>query len=202
MASQPRRDPVLDHLLTPENSVIAFIDYQPTQIESIKSMDQQLMVRNAVSVARLAVLYRVPVILSTVNVSNGRNAPTINALAGVLAGVGPLDRTTINAWEDTEFVEAIKATGRRKLVLAALWTEACLAFPTLDAIRDGYEVYPVVDAIGGTSVEAHRAGLDRVTQAGAHLTSVPQLACELQRDWSRVDTAAGFAQILFHSSDT
>jgi nicotinamidase-related amidase len=96
-----------------------------------------------------------------------------------------------------EFVAAVKATGRKKLIMTALWTEACLAFPTLDALRDGYDVYPVVDAVGGTSLEAHRAALERVTQAGAKLTSWVQMACELQRDWVRADTSATFAEILF-----
>jgi nicotinamidase-related amidase len=96
-----------------------------------------------------------------------------------------------------EFRQAVEAAGRRKLILMALWTEACLTFPTLDALRGGYEVYPVVDAVGGTSVEAHRAALDRIEQAGAQPTSWVQIACELQRDWARTETAKGFADILF-----
>jgi nicotinamidase-related amidase len=108
-----------------------------------------------------------------------------------------LDRTTINAWEDVEFQRAVKATGRMKLVMTALWTEACLTFPTIDALREGFEIYPVVDAVGGTSVEAHRAALDRVEQAGAQPMSWVQLICELQRDWARTDTATDFARILF-----
>jgi nicotinamidase-related amidase len=103
----------------------------------------------------------------------------------------------INAWEDTEFVAAVKATGRKKLIMTALWTEACLAFPTLDALREGFEVYPVVDAVGGTSVEAHRAALERVTRQGAQPISWVQLLCELQRDWARTETAAAFGKLLF-----
>jgi isochorismate hydrolase len=106
-------------------------------------------------------------------------------------------RTASNAWEDEQFLQAVKVTGRKKLIMTALWTEACLAFPTLDALRDGYEVYPVVDAVGGTSLEAHRVALERVAQAGAKLISWVQMACELQRDWARSDTAARFAEILF-----
>jgi nicotinamidase-related amidase len=102
--------------------------------------------------------YALPIVLSTVNVKTGLSAPTIHQLAEVLAGIEELDRTTINAWEDEEFVTAVRATGRKKLIMTALWTEACLSFPALDALREGYEVYPVVDAVGGTSVEAHRAG--------------------------------------------
>ena len=127
-------------------------------------------------------LYRPPVVLSTVNVSTGRNQPTIRPLQDVLPGVTPLDRTTINAWEDTGFKQAVRAVGRRKLIMAALWTEACLTFPSLDAMREGYETYPVTDAVGGTSSEAHQAGLDRIAQAGGKPTSVVQVGCELQRD--------------------
>ena len=108
-----------------------------------------------------------------------------------------LDRTSINAWEDVEFVSAVKATGRKKLIMTALWTEACLTFPSLDALRDGYEVYPVVDAVGGTSPEAHRAALERVVHAGAQPISWVQLLCELQRDWARTETASQFAEVVF-----
>ena len=138
-----------------------------------------------------------PVVLSTVNVKTGANEPTIHQLAGVLDGIEAIDRTTINAWEDATFVSAVKATGRKKLLMTALWTEACLTFPTLDALREGYEVYPVVDAVGGTSLEAHRAALERVVQAGAQTTSWVQVLCELQRDWARAETAKQFAEILF-----
>jgi nicotinamidase-related amidase len=197
MTSQPIRDPATDHLLTPENSALIIIDYQPVQVTSVASMDRRAMVANISAVAKLARLFKLPVVLSTVNVKTGKNAPTIHQLQDILGGVEALDRTTINAWEDQEFVAAVKATGRKKLIMTALWTEACLAFPTLDALRDGYDVYPVVAAVGGTSLEAHRAALERVAQAGAKLTSWVQMACELQRDWVRADTSATFAEILF-----
>jgi nicotinamidase-related amidase len=196
MTSEPTRDPISDQLLTPKNAALLIIDYQPVQVSSIASMDKRALVDNVVAVARAAKLFGVPIVLSTVNVSQGGD-PTIDKLKAVLPGAEEIDRTTINAWEDIEFVRAVKATGRRKLVMAALWTEACLTFPTLDALKEGYEVYPIVDAVGGTSVEAHRAGLERVVQAGAKPTSVVQLLCELQRDWARKDTADGFAEIAF-----
>jgi nicotinamidase-related amidase len=197
MTSEAMRDPLQDQLLTPQNSMLVIIDYQPVQVTSIASMDRRMLVDNIVSVARLAKLYQLPVVLSTVNVKSGKNAPTIHQLTDVLPEVPVLDRSTINAWEDVEFLNAVKATRRRKLVMTALWTEACLAFPTLDALREGFEVYPVVDAVGGTSIEAHRAALQRVAQAGARLISWVQLACELQRDWARAKTAKEFAEILF-----
>jgi nicotinamidase-related amidase len=197
MTSPPIRDQANDDLLTPKNCALIIIDYQPVQVGSIASMDRRDLVMNIVAVSRTAKLYDVPVVLSTVNVKTGANQPTIHQLADALDGIEALDRTTINAWEDTDFVDAVKATGRKKLLMTALWTEACLSFPTLDALREGYEVYPIVDAIGGTSVEAHRAALQRVVQAGAQPTSWVQVLCELQRDWSRKDTAGPFAEILF-----
>jgi nicotinamidase-related amidase len=197
MTSFPVRDQANDHLVTPKNCALLVIDYQPVQVGSIASMDRRDLVLNIVAVARTAKLYGVPVVLSTVNVKTGANQPTIHQLAGVLDGIEAIDRTTINAWEDVEFVDAVKATGRKKLLMTALWTEACLTFPTLDALREGYEVYPVADAVGGTSLKAHRAALERVVQAGAQPTSWVQVLCELQRDWSRKETAGKFAEILF-----
>ncbi len=197
MASQPIRDQVEDHLITPKNAALLIIDYQPPQVSSIVSMDHRTLVSNIVAVARLAKLYALPIVLSTVNVKTRGSAPTIHQLAEVLAGIEEIDRTTINAWEDEEFVTAVNATGRKKLIMTALWTEACLSFPALDGLREGYEVYPVVDAVGGTSVEAHRAALERIMQAGAQPTSVVQLLCELQRDWARTESVQPVGEILF-----
>src|SRR4029077_5275962 len=149
MRSLPIRDQAEDHLLTPKNCALVVIDYQPIQVGSIASMDRRALVRNIVAVARTAKVYGLPIVLSTVNVRTGANQPTIPQLAKVLDGVEALDRTTINAWEDREFVTAVEATGGKKLLMTALWTEACLTFPTLDAIREGYEVYPIPDAVGG-----------------------------------------------------
>ena len=199
MASEPRRDPVTDHLLTPENSALIVIDYQPLEVSSVKSMDQKQLVDNIVRVARTAKTYGLPIVLSTVNVSAGAKQPTIPQLQQVLGGIKALDRTTINAWEDAEFRQAVEATGRRKLVVTGLWTEGCLSFPSLDALRDGYDVYPVVDAIGGSSAEAHRAALERIVQAGGKPAGWLQFICELQRDWARTATVQSFQEILFGS---
>jgi nicotinamidase-related amidase len=195
MTSAPVRDPLADHLLTPQNAAFVLIDYQPSQVQAVRSMDRELLVKNAVSTVRTVKTFGVPVVHSTVNVAFGAG-PTIPELADLLAEDKPLDRTTVNAWEDTEFLQAVHDTGRRKLVLCALWTEICMAFPALDALREGYEVYPVVDAIGGTSVAAHEAGLDRVVQAGGQPTSWVSLACELQRDWARQETVDAIREIV------
>jgi nicotinamidase-related amidase len=196
MTSAPIRDPLADHLITPQNAALLLIDYQPAQVASVRSMDHELLVKNAVSTVRTIKAFGVPVVHSTVNVASGQGQPTIPELAGLLEKDKPLDRTTVNSWEDTEFLEAVRATGRRKLIFCALWTEVCMAFTALDALRKGYEVYPVVDAIGGTSLEAHRAGLERVVQAGGQPISWVSLACELQRDWARQDTVADVVEIV------
>lgn len=193
------RDPIADELLTPQNAALVIIDFQPVQVASIVSMERRELIANVVAVARIAKLYDLPVVLSTVNVATGLNTPTIHQLTDVLGNVEPIDRTSINAWEDDDFVAAVKATGRRKLIMVALWTEVCLAFPALDALREGFDVYPVVDAVGGTSAIAHRTGLERIVQAGAKPITWIQLACELQRDWKREATRAGFAEIVFSS---
>jgi nicotinamidase-related amidase len=185
------------HLLTPKNATRVVIDYQPTQVRSIRSVDHQLLLENIVRVAKIAMLYELPVVLSTVNVASGVNQPTVPELLDALNGAEQIDRTSINAWEDMEFRAALEGTGRKTIVMTALWTEACLAFPSLDALRSGYEVYPVVDAVGRTSLDAHAAALKRVAQAGAKPVSWVQLACELQRDWARTGTAPEFKEILF-----
>jgi len=197
MASEPMRDPIQDDLLTPQNCAFIVIDYQPVQVNSIASMERQRLVSNILRAARAARLYGLPIVHSTVNVATGINKPAIKALRTLLEEVPTYDRTSINAWEDVEFRKAVQATGRKKLVMAALWTEACLTFPALDAMREGYEVYAVADAVGGTSVTAHDMALRRIEQAGAKMISVTQLFCELQRDWARKETVPGFMSLFF-----
>jgi len=196
MTSAPVRDPLADHLLTPDNAAFLLIDYQPSQIAGVHSMDRALLLKNAVSTVRTIKAFGIPVVHSTINVAAGRGQPTLPELADLLKDDKPVDRTTTNSWEDIEFLHAVRATGRRKLIICALWTEICLAFTALDALREGYEVYPVVDAIGGTSPEAHQAGLDRVMQAGGQPVSWVSLAVELQRDWARQDTVAAVIEIV------
>ena len=196
MTSQAIRDPLADHLITPQNSALIVIDYQQNQFRTVRSMDPDLLVENIVSTVKLAKLFGVPIVHSTVGVAGRRDESTVPELAELLEDDPPIDRTAINSWEDADFLAAVRATGRRKLILCALWTEVCMAFPALDALREGYEVYPVVDAIAGTSLEAHRAGLERVVQAGAQPIGWVSLACELQRDWARQETVPGVVEIV------
>jgi nicotinamidase-related amidase len=202
MTSEAIRDPNQDHLLTPQNAAFITIDYQPVQVNSIGSMDRQLLINNIVGTAKAAIAWGLPVVHSTVNVKTGKNKPPIARLRDVLRDFPTYDRTTINAWEDVEFRQAVEATGRKKLIMTALWTEACLTFPSLDALAAGYDVYVPVDAVGGTSVAAHEAALRRIEQAGAKPISVVQLLCELQRDWSRTETVPDFLQINIEMGGT
>lgn len=202
MTSETRRDPKKDSLLTPENSTFIIIDYQPVQVNSIASMDRQLLVNNIVGVSKAAQVYGLPIVHSTVNVKTGLNKPPIPQIRKALDGVPTIDRTTINSWEDVEFRKAVEDAGRKKLIMTALWTEACLTFPALDALEAGYEVYVPVDAVGGTSLAAHDAALRRIEQAGGKMTSVPQIFCELQRDWNRSETVPQFMNLFIETGGT
>jgi nicotinamidase-related amidase len=197
MASAPIRDQLGDHLITPQNAALVLIDYQPSQFATVRSIDTDLLLKNVVSTVKAVKTFGLPVVHSTVNVANGQE-PTVPELAALLEAEAPIDRTTVNSWEDEDFLAAVRATGRHKLLFCALWTEVCMSFAALDALREGYEVYPVVDAIGGTSVEAHRAGLERVVAAGGQPISWVSLACELQRDWARAETVPEIVEIVLN----
>jgi nicotinamidase-related amidase len=186
VASLPIRDQEKDHLLTPKNAALLIIDYQPVQVNSVASMNRQELVNNIVAVAKIGLTYGLPIVFTTVNVKTGLNKPAIVQLRRLLGNVPVYDRTAINAWEDEEFNQAV----------------VCLAFPALDALHEGYEVYPVVDAVGGTSVEAHHAGLRRIEQAGAKPISWPSLSCELQRDWNRKETVPAFVNTFIETGGT
>lgn len=178
----PIRDPKTDPLLTPENAVLALIDYQPEQYAGVGSVAQDELLLHVTTLGHIATAYGLPVVLSTVYVKHGMSG-TNPELRRALPGVAEIDRTTMNSWEDPEFRAAVEGTGRQKLIIAGLWTEICVAFPVLDALCDGFQVYFVADAIGGVSAAAHEAGMRRMLQAGAIPISVIGLAGELQRDW-------------------
>jgi nicotinamidase-related amidase len=183
----PIRDPSTDALITPQNAVLALIDYQPEQYAGVGSVGHDELLAHVTMLGRVATTFELPVVLSTVYVKHGMSG-TNKELRDALPGVPEIDRTTMNSWEDAEFVAAVARTGRKKLVIAGLWTEVCVVFPTLDALRDGYQVYVVVDAIGGVSRVAHESAMQRMIQAGAIPISVLALACELQRDWGRPES--------------
>jgi nicotinamidase-related amidase len=189
------RDQVADHLLTPANAALVLIDYQPEQFGAVSSRSEEEITLNVTALARAAKAYDVPVVLTTVGVEMGANKGTIPEILQELPGVVEIDRTTLNSWEDPDFKTAVETTGRQKLIMGGLWTEVCLAFPALDALREGYEVFAVSDAVGGVSADSHERAMQRMIQAGAHPVTAVQVAAELQRDWGR-DNADQLRQIL------
>ncbi|MGW2343638.1 hydrolase [Streptomyces sp. NPDC001661] len=186
-APEPVRDTTADHLLTPDNCAVVFIDYQEGQYATIGSASREEIDLGAVTLAKLARAYEIPTVLSTVAVGMGVNRSTVPEITDELPDVPEVDRTGVNSWEDADFRAAIEATGRKKIVMAGLWTEVCLAFPTLDMLREGFEIYPVVDAVGGVSPVTHTTAIERMTQAGAQPITSLAFGCELMRNWARPD---------------
>ncbi len=184
----------LSALLTPEECVVVLIDHQPFQFANLHSHEPTMIVNNVIGLAKFAKAFKVPVILSTV--LGPRGGRIIKGLQDVFPDQKPIDRTYINAWQDQRVVDAVKATGRRKLVLAALWTEMCLAMPAIQALGEGYEVYVVTDASGGVSVEAHDMAVRRMVHAGIVPITWIAVSGEWQRDWARESTLPDVAKIL------
>ncbi|MGQ0629563.1 MAG: isochorismatase family protein [Sporichthyaceae bacterium] len=185
---EPIRDAATDHLLTPANCMVALIDFQPEQYSTVTSTTRAEIDLNVVALVRLARAYEVPVVVSTVGVDLGVNQGTSKVILDELPGVVEIDRSGVNAWEDAEFRTAIETSGRRKIVIAGLWTEVCLTFPTLDMLAAGYEVYPVADAVGGISAVAHERAFDRMIAAGARPVTAISFGAELMRNWARDDS--------------
>src|SRR6202171_2261712 len=184
----------LDALLTPENCAVLLIDHQPSQLANVNSHEPTMVINNVTALARTAKAYGVPTILTTINAKRG--GEIFKQVQAVLPDQKPIDRTFINAWEDRRVVEAVKKTGRKKLVIAALWTEMCLAMPAIHAMGDGYDVYVVTDASCGVSPEAHDMAIRRMVAAGAQPITWLGLAGELQRDWARTERLGEVAQLF------
>lgn len=184
----------LNALLTPEESVLILIDHQAFQFANLHSHDPQFIVGNVIALAKGAKVFGVPTILSTVTAARG--GYLIKGLQDVFPDQKPIDRTFINAWQDAQFVQAVQRTGRKKLVIAALWTEVCLAMPSIQARGDGYDVYVVTDASGGVSIEAHEMAVQRMIQAGLKPITWLAVLSEWQRDWARVETAGPLGEVL------
>ena len=195
MTTKTVRDPKADHLLTAENSALALIDYQPGLVEGTRSISREALVNNVVALAKAAKMFDLPIVLSTIGVNAGYQEATIPELKSVLPGIQAIDRTKVNAWEENAFREAVEATGRRKIIMAALWTEVCLVFPALDMLRDGYEVYAVSDASGGTSADAHQRGMERIVQAGGAPVTWEAVMAELARLYQG-DYVGNFVEIM------
>ncbi|NII54082.1 hydrolase [Luteibacter sp. SG786] len=174
-------------LLTPADCAVLLVDEQAGLAFAAGSQDRQVLRSNAVALARTAVAFHIPVVVST-SASKVYSGPLMPPLRAVLLDVAPIERRSMNLWEDEAARNAVRATGRNTLVVAGLLTEACVSFPVLSALADGYRVFVVTDACGGLTVASHEAALRRLEQAGAVLTSWLQFLLEMQRDWTRHDT--------------
>jgi len=183
----------LEALLRPQDSVLVLVDHQAYQLANLHSHEPTMIVNNVIALAKTAKVFNVPTILSTV--LEARGGYLIKGLQDVFPGQKPIDRTFINAWEDPKVVDAVKKTGRKQLVLAALYTEICLAMPAIQALADGYDVFIVTDASGGVTAEAHDMAVRRMVQAGAVPINWLAVLGEWQRDWAR-ETAAGVAGVV------
>ncbi|NMO17111.1 hydrolase [Pyxidicoccus fallax] len=184
----------LGAMLTPDNCALILIDHQPFQFAGLRSHDTQSIINNVVGLAKAAKMFNVPTLLTTV--LEERGGYLLPQLQAVFPEQKPINRTFINTWEDTRVVEWVKKTGKKKIVMAALWTEICLAFPVIHALGEGYEVYFVTDASGGVSLEAHEVAIQRMIQAGGVPLTWTVFASELQRDWARTDTVPNLAKLL------
>ena len=182
-------------LLNPQNSALILIDFQPQMTFGVANIDRQTLFNNVMLLAKAARIFNVPTVLTTVETKSfsGNFWPQV---LDIFPGQEPVERSSMNSWEDAKLVEAVVATGRKKLIMAALWTEVCLTFPALEALQAGYEVYAVEDASGGTSVAAHNAAMRRIEQAGAVPVTALQVLLEYQRDWAHKDTYNAVIEVV------
>lgn len=173
----------LDSLLRPEDSVLVLIDHQPFQLLSLNSHDPQMVINNAAALARTAKGFGVPTILTSVIVKQG--GYIFPQITDLFPGQEVIDRTLINTWQDPKVVDAVKATGRKQLIIAGLYTEVCVAMPVIQALGEGWDVTVVADASGGVSLEAHQVAIQRMISAGANVMTWMAVAAEWRRDHAR-----------------
>lgn len=184
----------LDSLLRPEDSVLVLIDHQPFQLANLNSHDPQAVVNNTTGLAKVAKAFGVPTILTSVVAERG--GLLFRQITDVFPGQEVIDRTLINTWQDQKVVEAVKATGRKQLIIAGLWTEVCVAMPAIQAAGEGWDVTVITDASGGISVEAHEVAIQRMIAAGINMMTWLAVASEWQRDWARTEHVAELTEVL------
>ena len=182
-------------LLTPDNCVVAIIDLQPQMLFGVANFDRQMIINNNVALLKAAKVFDVPVVLSTVETKSfsGNMWPQIQA---IFPNQAPIERSSMNSWDDENFVSAIKKSGKKKIVLSGLWTETCVALPTIQAIHDNYEVYVVEDCCGDVSQLSHDNAMKRVIQAGAKPVTALSVMLEWQRDWALKETYDAVMEIV------
>jgi nicotinamidase-related amidase len=185
----------LKDLLTPTNCALVLIDHQAGLAFAVQSMDRQTLLNNSVALAKTAVAFGIPIVVST-SASKVYSGPLMPALQDVLPHVSVLERRNMNSWEDDTVRSAIILTGRKKLIFSGLLTEACVSFPVLSVMAAGYEASVVADACGGMTTQSHKLALQRLQHKGASLTSWVQVLLELQRDWTRRETYAAVRSII------
>jgi nicotinamidase-related amidase len=181
-------------MLTPQNCAIALIDYQPAMYQGVQSHDRITIMNNVQILAKAAKLFKVPVVLTTV-AKDSFSGPFMPEVAELFPGQNIIDRTSMNSWLSEDFRNAVKGTGRKRFLIAGLWTEACVMFPSLDMMKEGYEIFVPTDACGDLSKEAHERSVERLIQAGAVPITSMQWAYELQQDWARSETYEGMMEI-------
>ena len=184
----------LASLLRPEDSVLVLIDHQPYQLANVNSHEPQMVINNTAALAKAAKAFGVPTILTSVIAERG--GLLFPQITEVFPGQEVIDRTFINTWQDKKVVDAVKATGRKQLIIAGLWTEICVAMPTIQALGEGWDVTVVTDASGAVSVEAHEVAIQRMMTAGANMMTWLAVAAEWQRDWARADQAAKLTEVI------
>jgi nicotinamidase-related amidase len=184
----------LSSLLRPEDSVLVLIDHQPYQLANLNSHDPHMVVNNSTALAKSAKVFDVPTILTSVIADRG--GAIFPQITDVFPGQEIIDRTFINTWEDQVVVDAVKATGRKQLIIAGLWTEICVAMPVIQALGEGWDVTVITDASGAVSTEAHEVAIQRMIAAGANMMTWMALAAEWQRDWARIDTAVALNEVM------
>jgi nicotinamidase-related amidase len=182
-------------ILTPQNSVLLLIDYQPQMAFGVVNIDRQTLKNNSIALAKSASLFKVPTVVTAVE-SEGFSGYVFPELLDVSPASDVIERSSMNSWDSERVRQAVAASNQRKLIMAGLWTEVCINLCAFSALQDGYEVYVVEDACGGTSEVAHRASMDRMMQAGVIPLTWQQLLLEWQRDWSRKETYDGTLQIV------
>ncbi|WP_374433388.1 hydrolase [Tabrizicola sp.] len=184
----------LSSLLRPEDSVLVLIDHQPYQLANLNSHEPQMVINNTAGLAKAAKAFGVPTILTTVVAERG--GYLFPQITDVFPGQAVIDRTFINTWQDPKVVDVVKATGRKQLIIAGLWTEVCVAMPAIQAVGEGWDVTVITDASGGTSIEAHQVAIQRMVASGVNVMTWMALAAEWQRDWARMETAVKLTEVL------
>ena len=182
-------------MLNPNNHAIALVDYQPAMYQGVQSHDRLVTFNNVQVLAKAAKLFGVPTIVTSV-AQDTFSGPFMPEVSSLFPGHTVIDRTSMNAWLDAKFREAVYSTGRKKIAVAGLWTEACVMFAGLELLKEGFEIYVPADACGDVSPEAHQRAMDRLVQAGAVPITSLQYVFELQQDWARSETYEGVMDIL------